>query len=231
MSYTNEEYYEMVRVYLCNKTLTGARTMYQNESVRRLRAQGFKNPAVPSPAAILRANQRLRDYGQFATPGHAAGAGRTRTRKKEKLEDKILKFFEQNPTASTREAGRLFGVCSTTVWRLLNDTSLDSQLDSEPNNVLREKWAKALSQQLTPNQFVCEKHFREEDIKKADRIIINGAETIIPRERRTLLNDNVIPINLQDLEMDISEEVCECHNYYFKMILKFKKYQICLLYF
>ncbi|CAG5047486.1 unnamed protein product [Parnassius apollo] len=74
------------------------------------------------------------------------------------------------------------------------------------SNVLRKKWSKALSQQLTPNQFVCEKHFREEDIKKDDRLIINEAETIIPRERWALLNDNVIPINLQDLEMDISEE-------------------------
>lgn len=60
---------------------------------------------------------------------------------------------------------------------------------------------------------MCEKHFREEDIKKADRLIINGAEIIIPRERCTLVNDNVIPINLQELEMDISEEVCECQKF------------------
>ncbi|RVE51730.1 hypothetical protein evm_003533 [Chilo suppressalis] len=98
------------------------------------------------------------------------------------------------------------GLASDRKNRLKNNLRQSSLFKVPKSNVLREKWAKALSQQLTSNQFVCEKHFREEDIKKADRLIINGAETIIVRERWTLLNDNVIPINLQDLEMEIFEK-------------------------
>ncbi|XP_069364598.1 uncharacterized protein [Maniola hyperantus] len=130
MSYTNEEYYEMVRVYLCNKTISAARTMYENESVRRLRAQGFKNPTVPRGATILAANQRLRDYGQFSTPSHASGKGGTRM--KVNVEDKIIEFFEQHPTASTRDAARRFGVSQRTIWNMLKlDTRLDSDQDSD----------------------------------------------------------------------------------------------------
>ncbi|CAH2987969.1 unnamed protein product [Chilo suppressalis] len=111
------------------------------------------------------------------------------------------------------------GLASDRKNRLKNNLRQSSLFKVPKSNVLREKWAKALSQQLTSNQFVCEKHFREEDIKKADRLIINGAETIIVRERWTLLNDNVIPINLQDLEMEIFEKVAAHIHHEKKMTL------------
>ncbi|XP_044747158.1 uncharacterized protein LOC123308523 isoform X5 [Coccinella septempunctata] len=79
-------------------------------------------------------------------------------------------------------------------------------LAKNENATVRAKWEQSLGQKLTPGQFVCEKHFRDADIKKTDRFIIDGVETFLSRKVWTLLNENVVPINRHGSKIDISEE-------------------------
>ncbi|XP_069364599.1 uncharacterized protein [Maniola hyperantus] len=128
--FSNQEYYEMVRVYVSNKSVRAAQRMYESESVPRLRAQGFKDPKIPNLRTIMAANQRLLDFGQFTTPTHASGTGRTRV--PIKVEDKIFEYFEKHPRASTHEAAHHFGVSQNSVWKLLNSNDLHPHLDLLP---------------------------------------------------------------------------------------------------
>ncbi|KAF9818159.1 hypothetical protein SFRURICE_003900 [Spodoptera frugiperda] len=68
---------------------------------------------------MLAAIHRLRDFRQFDfdVPWHAEGRGSQGL--PIALQEDILEFFQREPRASTREAGRRFGVHHSTVWRLL----------------------------------------------------------------------------------------------------------------
>ncbi|KAF9807074.1 hypothetical protein SFRURICE_011218 [Spodoptera frugiperda] len=93
----------MVRVYLrSNESLLAARSLYERGSIPRMRAQGIRNPTVPTRRTILAANQRLLDHGQFTTPNHAQGSGRPRLAVD--IDGSIFEFFERDPRASTYEA-------------------------------------------------------------------------------------------------------------------------------
>lgn len=120
-TYSNAEYYEMVRCYLLSgESLNGAQRMYRTESLPRLLRRGI-NSRVPNRQTILAANQRLLDYGQFTTPAHATGRGGT-TAITPAVESAVLECFERDPCASTNDAARRFGVSQYYVWKLLNSS-------------------------------------------------------------------------------------------------------------
>lgn len=121
--YSNREYYEMVRVYIqSGENLYEARRLYEQESIPRLRAQGYVNLTIPHRNTILAANQRLLDYGGFTLPTHAQGGGRPRLAIE--IEEDIFDYFERNPRASTRDAARLFNVSQPSIWKVLNTAGL-----------------------------------------------------------------------------------------------------------
>lgn len=66
---------------------------------------------------MLAATQRLRDYRQFDVPRHAQARGSSGL--SVALQEDILEYFQREPRASTRDAGRRFRVHHSTVWRLL----------------------------------------------------------------------------------------------------------------
>lgn len=78
----------------------------------------YPRRAVPSRYLILRSLQNLRDFGQFIVPYHAQDRGNPPVSLQ--LRREILAFFEQEPRASTRDAGRHFGIGHMTVWRVLH---------------------------------------------------------------------------------------------------------------
>lgn len=114
MPYSNEEYWEMVRVYArSNDSVRGAINLYR---------EMFPNRRVPSYYVMLSVNQRLREFGQFTVPAHAQGRGRQPY--PVRLQEDILEYFEENPQASTRNAARRFGVSQYTVWNVLHQEGL-----------------------------------------------------------------------------------------------------------
>lgn len=112
--YSNVELVEMVRLYaVSNNSVSRAVHMF---------AEMFPNRPRPSYRVVLSATQNLRDHGQFNVPTHARGRGSVGLTVE--LQEEILDFFEREPRASTREAGRRFNVHHTTVWRLLKREQL-----------------------------------------------------------------------------------------------------------
>lgn len=121
--FSHREYYEMVRCYiLSGENVSGAQRLYQEESLPRLRNSGLLNARIPNRQTILAVNQRLLDHGQFTLPSHSDGRGRRRL--SIEIEEEIFDFFERNPTASTNDASRRFGVSQYTAWKLLNTAGL-----------------------------------------------------------------------------------------------------------
>lgn len=119
ITYSNREYYEMVRCYILSaESLRGAQRLYESDSLPRLQRQGI-NSRVPNLRTILAANQRLLDFGQFTTPGHATSRGGTATITPA-VKNAVIEFFERDPRASTNDAARQFGVSRYYVWKLLN---------------------------------------------------------------------------------------------------------------
>lgn len=108
--YSNVELVEMVRLYaISGDNVSRAIEMF---------AELFPNRQRPSHRVMLAATQRLRDHRQFDVPQHAEGRGNEGL--PVALQEDILEFFRREPRASTREAGRRFGVHHSTVWRLLH---------------------------------------------------------------------------------------------------------------
>ena len=102
--YSNVELVEMVRLYAIS-----------GNSVRqaiRMFGEMFSNRPRPSREVMLAATQR-----KFDVPVHAQGRGSVGL--SVDLQEAILDYFEREPRASTRDAGRHFGVDHTTIWRLL----------------------------------------------------------------------------------------------------------------
>lgn len=117
--YSHAERYEMVRCYITSgESLRGAQRLYRSDSLPRLQRRGIAS-IVPSRRIILAANQNLLDFGQFTTPTHAMGSG-GHNQISPTFDDAVIRFFEQNPCASTREAARRFNVSQYYVWKLLN---------------------------------------------------------------------------------------------------------------
>lgn len=114
MSFTNEEYWEMVRAYArANDSVEGAIRLYR---------ELFPNRRTPTPYVMLSVNQRLRDFGQFTVPAHAQGRGRDPYPARH--QEQVLRYFTSHPQASTRQAARRFGMSQWTVWKLLHRDSL-----------------------------------------------------------------------------------------------------------
>lgn len=108
-NYSNVELVEMVRLYaISGDSLRGAIRMF---------TEMFPDREPPSQSVMLAATQRLRDHRQFDVPRHAQARGSVGL--PVALQEDILEYFQREPRASTREAGRRFGVHHTTVWRLL----------------------------------------------------------------------------------------------------------------
>lgn len=106
--YTNVQYCEMVRMLArCGDNV--------NLAVRQFREEfGIS----VSNRTMLAATQRLRDYGSFR-PSTAVDRGVEPH--DYHLEDEILDYFRENPTTSTREAGRRFRCSHTFVRKVLRD--------------------------------------------------------------------------------------------------------------
>ena len=108
-NYSNVELVEMVRLYaISGDSLRGAIRMF---------TEMFPDREPPSQSVMLAATQRLRDHRQFDVPRHAQARGSVGL--PVALQEDILEYFQREPRASTRDAGRRFGVHHTTVWRLL----------------------------------------------------------------------------------------------------------------
>lgn len=71
-----------------------------------------------SHRTMLAATQRLRDHGTF-TPRSMDRGGPDHL--EPEMQERILDYFHEHPTASTRQAGRLFGISHMAVWRVLKN--------------------------------------------------------------------------------------------------------------
>lgn len=104
--YTNVQYCEMVRTLArCNDNVNLAVQRFQEE-------YGI----AVSNATMLAATQRLRDYGAFRPPMLVERD----VQRNPNFEEAVLDYFHNNPTASTRQAGRRFDCSHITIWRILN---------------------------------------------------------------------------------------------------------------
>lgn len=112
--YSNEEYWDMVRVYvLSNNSVRAAINLYR---------EMYPNRQIPTYNLMLTINQRLRTFGQLTIPTHSQGRGRERY--PVHIQEAILEYFEHHPQESTRNAARRFGVSHSTVWKLLHDGNM-----------------------------------------------------------------------------------------------------------
>lgn len=106
--YTNVQYCEMVRMLArCNDNV--------NLAVRRFREEFGVSVSNGTMSA---ATQRLRDYGTFRPP---TAVDRGAEVLNPGLEDTILDYFRDNPTASTRQVGRRFECSHIQVWNILKN--------------------------------------------------------------------------------------------------------------
>lgn len=106
--YTNIQYCEMVRMLArCNDNVSLAVRRFQEEF-----------GVSVSNGTMSAATQRLRDYGTFRPPTAVErGVGAADPN----LEVAILNYFHENPTASTRQAGRRLNCSHMLVWKTLSN--------------------------------------------------------------------------------------------------------------
>lgn len=105
--YTNAQYCEMVRTLArCNDNVNAAVRSYQEQF-----------GITVSNGTMAAATQRLRDHGAFRPSMVLERA----VERDPGFEETVLDYFRNNPTASTRQAGRLFNCDHMVIWRILKD--------------------------------------------------------------------------------------------------------------
>lgn len=110
-SYSNAIYYDMIMcVGATDGNLAAARRLYFERYVDRT-----INPrTLPSSACFRGLVNRLHTTGSF----HERN-GEGRPMMNTEVEERVLEYFEENPTASTRRSGLILGVSHWKVWKTL----------------------------------------------------------------------------------------------------------------
>lgn len=115
MNYENFEYADMIFCYgLCNGNATEAAREYG----RRFPDRG--DP--PDRRVFSRAFHRLRETGSVDVNRHLTGVtGRVHPYR---IDERILRYFEDDPTISTRTVARIMGISQWKVWSTVNKSRL-----------------------------------------------------------------------------------------------------------
>lgn len=112
MSYTNEEYFEMLLLYgKCDRNAAA--------TVREYEAR-FPDRRQPDQHVILRLAHRARTTGHFI-PGRTGAGGVARHGRMINMEEAILESIDEDPTRSVRALARLTHVSKTTTHRILKE--------------------------------------------------------------------------------------------------------------
>lgn len=110
--YSNEEMADMVLIY-------GEARGNSRLAVRIYRERFGNTRNVPNPRTFSSLYRRLRENGRFVVASQ-----HSRVNPNVDVEQQILDYFEENPTASTRSAATAIGVGHVRVWRTLNSHEL-----------------------------------------------------------------------------------------------------------
>lgn len=82
----------------------------------------FPNRRAPNRKTFLRIETRLRENGTFKP--NFSNNGKVRSVRTTELEEDILDYVQENPTASTLDMARHFLTSKTTIWRVLHEQQL-----------------------------------------------------------------------------------------------------------
>ena len=71
---------------------------------------------------------------------------------------------------------------------------------------LKDQWSNALKQELKASDYVCENHFKYEDILREETFIINGCKQTRPFDRYILkCRLATIPLGIQNSEVRLKQ--------------------------
>lgn len=112
MSFTNEEYVDIVVVYgFCD---------YNAAESRREYSRRYPNRRLPNERTFVNVHRCLREFGKFPTNNRLVG----NVIQDIGVEEAILNRFERDPRTSTRTVSREFGVSQSYVSRLVRKENL-----------------------------------------------------------------------------------------------------------